>query len=453
MRRFLVWASPLLLALLLGACTGVVGEGMPTGELRFDDAGAADGGAAVAADATAADVGPAPDARPDADRSRSEDATLATDARSPDAAPGDAAPVTPSDAGPRLVPVFVAVGKQGRRTLSCDDGRTWVNDVATDDAWPAADRYRCFSGDFVRGDGTTVSTDCDHNAWSSTSLHFADGVFLHSLGWGTPGTFFRSTDGVTWTPVYTGNTVQDLMFGDGRWVAATRASVRSDDHGLTWVDNGTIDVASGPDTIWNVRNGTYGAGTFLVTAQDGDRFDFAYSRDRGETWQRPTMADGSRVDVCGAGAPVEGDGIFVTTTWSAADQATVICRSADGARTWSSTTLPGVHLESAPLWTGRQFMVWSSGQVHSSPDGLTWTSEDTSIRGGGRGPTIGPVAVSPSGTFVAVRGGWQVWYEQQQFYRSTDGVIWDLLPDTAFYKGHPMTEISFGFAEPSGVCP
>ena len=31
------------------------------------------------------------------------------------------------------MPVFVLIGKQGRRAISCDDGRTWRNDVAFDD--------------------------------------------------------------------------------------------------------------------------------------------------------------------------------------------------------------------------------------------------------------------------------------------------------------------------------
>ena len=41
------------------------------------------------------------------------------------------------DAGPERVAVFIAVGKQGRRIISCDDGLTWKNDVSFDDAWPA----------------------------------------------------------------------------------------------------------------------------------------------------------------------------------------------------------------------------------------------------------------------------------------------------------------------------
>jgi hypothetical protein len=62
------------------------------------------------------------------------------------------------------------------------------------------------------------------------------------------------------------------------------------------------------------------------------------------------------------------------------------------------------------------------------------------------------VAVS-AGTFVAVKGGWQVWYEQQRFYRSTDGVTWDELPDGAYRQGHPITAMVAGFAQRSSVCP
>lgn len=362
----------------------------------------------------------------------------------------------PVDAGPDRVPVFVMVGKQGRRAISCDDGRSWKNDVSIDEAWPVDERYRCFSGDFTLPDGGTQSTDCDHNAYSSTSLVYADGAFLQTLGWGAPGTFHRSTDGVSWAQVFMGANVTDVMYGEGRLIAATRGSRRSDDRGLTWTQGTEIDVANGSNTIWNVRGGAFGDGTFLVTAQDGTNLDFAYSHDRGATWNRPTMEGGGRVDVCGAGHPAAGNGVFVTMSWSQAQNATVVCRSADGAVTWTSSTISGVAMESNPIWTGTEFMAWSSGRVHRSTDGLAWTSTNTQTRRNGvlsSGPSVGPVAVNAAGTFVGVKGGWQVWYEQQRFYRSLDGVIWDELGPADAEQGHPITAMTAGFASPSTICP
>ncbi len=366
----------------------------------------------------------------------------------------DAGPVV--DAGADRVPVFVAVGKQGRRAVSCDDGRTWRHDVSLDDAWPANERYRCFSGDFTLPDGGTQGTDCDHNAYSSTSLAYADGAFIQTLGWGAPGTFHRSTDAVTWQQVDMGANVADVMFAGGRLIAATRSSRRSDDLGLTWSAGGDIDLANGSNPIWNVRGGVAGGGVFLVTAQDGANLDLAYSANGGTSWQRPTMQGGGRVDACGAGHPAWGNGVFVTLSWSSAQNATVVCRSADGAATWTSSTIPGENMESRPLWTGTEFMVWSNGKVHRSPDGVTWTSTNTQTRRNGvlsGGPNIGAAAHHENGAFVAVKGGWQVWYEQQRFYRSTDGVTWDELATGDYVQGHPITAMSAGFATRSTGCP
>ena len=359
------------------------------------------------------------------------------------------------DAGPERVAVFIAVGKQGRRIISCDDGLTWKNDVSFDDAWPADERYRCFSGAFTLPDGGAQSTDCDHNAYSSTSLVTFDGGFLQTMGWGAPGTFFRSADGVSWQQVDMGSNVADVMVGANRLIAATRGSKKSDDLGLTWTRNGDIDVNSAGNTIWNVRGGTAGGGVFLVTAADGANLDFQYSSDDGVTWQRPTMQGGGRVDVCGAGHPAFGNGVFVTMTWAAPMNATVICRSNDGAATWSSSSLPE-YVESRPVWTGSEFMAWSGGRMHRSTDGVTWTSTNTRTQLEGvlsGGPNVGPVAVNSRGTFVGVKGGWDVWYEKQRFYRSVDGITWDEMPTGAYQQGHPVTAMVSGMAARSTVCP
>lgn len=345
------------------------------------------------------------------------------------------------------------MGKQRRRTISCDDGLTWKNDVSVDDEWPMDERYRCFSGDFALPDGGTQSTDCDHNAYSSTALVYADGAFIQATGWGAPGTFFRSTDGVTWQTVDTGNVTNELMFGGGLIITATRSSRLSDDRGLTWQNGTTIPVANGANTIWNVRGGAFGGGVFLVTAQDGPNLDFAYGDGRA-AWQRPTMTDGGRVDECGAGHPAFGNGIFVTITQQL--DTIIICRSADGAQTWTSTRIAGEYFSSRPIWTGSEFMFWGQGRVFRSADGLAWTPANTQTRRNGAlsgGPNIGAVAVNARGTFVAVRGGWQTWYEQQRFYRSTDGVIWDELATGTYEQGHPITAIVSGSAERSATCP
>jgi len=52
-----------------------------------------------------------------------------------------------------------------------------------------------------------------------------------------------------------------------------------------------------------------------------------------------------------------------------------------------------------------------------------------------------------------VRGGWQVWYDQQRFYRSADGVRWETLAAGSYVGSHPINFIEFGYAPAGTVCP
>jgi hypothetical protein len=65
---------------------------------------------------------------------------------------------------------------------------------------------------------------------------------------------------------------------------------------------------------------------------------------------------------------------------------------------------------------------------------------------------VGPVARSDKGTLVAISNVWGA-YAQQQFIRSTDGLSWEVLPQTAFTPSHPIGYMAFGYADPSAVCP
>ena len=86
----------------------------------------------------------------------------------------------------------------------------------------------------------------------------------------------------------------------------------------------------------------------------------------------------------------------------------------------------------------------ATGKRLRSADGASWTTEASDL------PFFpGAAARGKSGTFVMVNGGWQTWYEKQQFARSEDGVHWTVLPDGAYKKSHPMRSITVG----EGVCP
>ena len=429
MRRLL-----LVLPALLTACQGMVGE-MPDD----DDAG-------LAVDAGHTFPDDAGHVTHDAGLPVDDDAGL----------PPDDAGVPEVDAGPpSRVPVLVLVGKQGRRAISCDDGRTWKNDVSFDDAWPEAERYRCWQSGFTLPDGGTPSTDCDHNAYSSTSLSFSRGTFFQTTGWGAPGKVYRSTDGITWTSSDV-STTQNVMHGATRSILASRSSAWSDDDGVTWQTNKEIPVTSaGGDPIWNIRGGEYGDGTFLVLGLDGSNIDMLASDDDGAHWRRPTLDDGSRADVCGAGRVTFANGTFLAFNVRGSDL--IVCRSVDHAHTFTVHVVgPNPGDRSPTVWTGSEFRFWSPGKAFRSADGATWTVENTQTRVGGvlqGGPNIGAVTITPEGAFAGVRGGWNVWYDDQRFYRSTDGLIWDELPVSAYHRGHPVTGLVTGLAERSTACP
>jgi hypothetical protein len=362
-----------------------------------------------------------------------------------------------ADAGPLLVSVFVAVGKQGRHAISCDDGLSWQYDVSIDDSWVPGDRYQCFSGNFIGTDGGAVSTDCDHNANSILSVVTENGRFVYSMGWGAPGSFWRSTNGVDFVRVDTGTNAADMMYGAGRFVAANRVPKISDDDGLTWLPGTEANVSNGNNVIYNVRGGVFGGpgnGSFVMTANDGTNFDVAYSLDKGQTWRRPTLKDGSRMDICGTGKVTYGKGIFVMSQWSNVTNLTTICHSLDLGVTWTAAT-SAENFESKIIFDGREFVAFSNGKIHRSMNALNWNSTPIQTRRAGvlsAGPNIGAVAVSPSGTFSAVNGGWQTWYEKQHFFRSTDGIIWDELALDKFKQGHPITGMVWAQTRPSAVC-
>jgi hypothetical protein len=118
--------------------------------------------------------------------------------------------------------------------------------------------------------------------------------------------------------------------------------------------------------------------------------------------------------------------------------------------------LTGVHAWT--VWTGTEFVTWGANANPAayfaatdrvtSPDGVTWNKTPlTAPKSLG-----GPVAVSATGTFVAINNMWSG-YDQQFFLRSSDGITWETLPTTAFVQSHPLMHLTFGYADPSPTCP
>lgn len=359
--------------------------------------------------------------RNDPDGSSSHDAG---DAGTLDA--GD--PVTGDDGGgpidppPGSIPLFVAQGHAGRTMISCDDGHTWVANRSDNDS------LVCFTGDL----------DCDHHSGAGQGITYGAEYFFATYGWGTPGSVRRSQDGVSWETVLEGTGFSGLAFGNQRLVAGTHTPKHSDDLGQTWADGSSSDLSE-----WVTRRigfvPTHGGRFILIS----DGVDIVVSNDGATWWHPATMPADCGGSIQTQGGIAYGNGVAVIAGGNG-----VACRSTDGGNTWTSTRFAD-SAESELVWTGNEFLLWGQGVRYRSTDGATWTTTATNPPG----LRIGAVASSDEGTIVAVRGGWQVWYDEQEMYRSTDGITWQTLASNAFVGSHPIRHIVFGHGKTSAACP
>jgi len=362
-----------------------------------DDGGSTDDDPAVDGSAPTTDLGPGP-----SDAGRRVDGSPS----GPDLGPPD----------PEGVPVFLAQGHMGRTTISCDDGRSWTHDSSLDGS------VRCFEDGF----------DCDHHPGAAKGLTWSPkngGRFFATFGWGPPGGIERSVDGATWTPILEETTFGGLSYGNDVLVAGARNAQVSTDEGETFGER----VATGLE-VSNVRRGGFAGGRHVIVGSGSGDNDIVWSIDGG-TWERPsTLPAGCGASIQNAGGIVDVGGTIVVIGGDG-----VACASSDGGDTFVESSIGGDGASHA-VATGTEVFVWTRGTVHRSSNGTDWSSEPTTPED----LRLGPVAVSDDGTFVAVRGGWRTWYEDQEFYRSEDGVTWETLPDGAFTGSHPIRDIHFG---------
>ncbi len=322
--------------------------------------------------------------------------------------------------GAGVVGVFVAQGHEGRTTRSCDDGRTFPYNQSQDDA------FRCFSD---------AQHDCDHSEVAGRGLAFGADSFVATWGWGPPGKLQRSTDGKSWSDVMTKTpSFADVAYGNAVFVAGGNPTHVSSD-GQTWDLGGKLSFDFNYRGIEFVPTA---GGLFIVTGESGMQRAISYSRD-GRAWksasQRPELCGQELRGVAGSEAAM----LVVSAQGH-------VCHSTDG-DVWSYAPV-AERFTSPPIWTGTEFWIYSGAKLFKSPDGQAWTNQE--IAPGHI--AIGALARSPDGTLVAANDGWQVWYEKQQFFRSTDGVHWDVLPMTAFTGSHPINFISFGYVPASAGC-
>jgi len=346
----------------------------------------------------------------------------------------DAAVAMPDAAIPDGVPMFVATGKFGRVTTSCDDGRTWSFNRSDDDG------------------ASCEGIDCDHHPGSATGITYGDGYFFASFGWGdNPSRIFRSANGTDWDTVYDerGFSLAGIAWAGDRLVAGDptpRYSLDADAASITfasaeWPD---YDVPDGawPNSRW-IAYAPFESGriALVAAAGDGSFSDTVISEDEGLTYQHPT----SFPDTCTGHGPrmAYGNGVWVQT-WSTTG---AVCTSSDGGDTFTYVDL-GEGGSSGAVFTGTEFVVYIGSNGHRSVDGITWSSFPVSV-------SVGAMAMNPAtGTIIALDGnGWGRPYAMQRIYRSTDGETFELLGESAFSHSHPLTHLTFGYGSSSASCP
>lgn len=431
--------------LVLGACDDPGGEAAETDGTTGEEATSGPGSAGPSGGTTTA----SPTSSDPSGTSAPTGATATTDDSTGDSSGGESSTGTASGG----VPVFFGAGDVGRTTFSCDLGESWEGNRSfdlegDDDVCGEVQPITCYddaSGcQFLNGDAcqaTGNNCDCDHHPGAVQGIAYGDGWWVATWGWGPPGSVRRSQDGMTWETVVDGTTYGGLAYGNGTFMVGSRNPRVSSDGGATWTDAAPADFeAANGETIYNLRQLAFApahGGHFVAIATSGDNRDILISSDEGASWWRPA----ERPDAClqsNRGILSSDDTIVLLGSGGDA------CTSDDGGQTW---TTHAVGADGPGVWDGEQFWWWGNGMAYTSTDGQQWSSEAMTPSLG-----LGTVAVDPSsGTFVAVRGGWQNWYDRQEFYRSADGVNWEVLDGGAFEGSHRIRHIAFADSE-SGVC-
>jgi hypothetical protein len=324
-------------------------------------------------------------------------------------------------------PMFIATGKYGRITTSCDDGRTWSFDRSDDDG------------------ASCAGIDCDHHPGSATGVTFSGDHFFASFGWGDhPARILRSPDGTTWDTVYDarGFSFAGIAWAGSRLVSGDAAPRYSDDLGVSFVqvEWPPYDI---PEGAWPNARQIHAAGNTVVqiVAEGGGTWaDTIVSRDGGLTYVHPNVVP----EECrGHSRPLaHGDGVWLQL-WATTG---VVCRSIDDGDTWTAVDVTDGDLSNV-VWTGDEFVFFAGRTGWRSADGSAWTSFEANV-------AIGVFAHDPrSGTYAAAyNGGWGAPYENQRFYRSADAVAWEELPAGSFEQSHPITHMAFGVAQ-NASCP
>jgi hypothetical protein len=367
-------------------------------------------------------------------------ATPATDAATVDLPiePITVAPIANNPANPMPVGelgnrkfIFLAQGHLGRTIMSCDVGKTWINDRSDNQAG------RCW----VNGDPNYV--ECDHNPGSAAGLDYGDGWFYSAYGHGSgTASVRRSRDGFNWQIMNSnpdGGDGAGVFYSKGLilWIAG-REWPASMDGGATW--------ARGRPSIYMQAYTGSKLDNLIVTSEDAP--GGLVSQDYGKTFAFANLTNifWSR-DV----QLLKGNGHLISLSSKVVDGMLNVYagKSNDNGLTWTGQIIyrgPSNQKMSSPIFNGKEFVTWIADKMWKSTDGQTWTSANLLTQG-----TVvsGPVALSPTGVYVSIPNIWQSYYANQKAYYSKDGLTWT---QAQLPGSHPLHRIIGGYVEAS-ACP
>jgi hypothetical protein len=300
--------------------------------------------------------------------------------------------------GPKYVPIFVAVGYQGRHTASCD-GLLWKHDETAESDADA--------GTPVAEDDTLIR-----------GLAHGNHMFVASMGGTDVQDLLYTEDGFTWTTVaLSGNGFSDVTFGNGHFVAGGGHVARVSADGKTW---GALTTMGEGGALRHLAFTDYQGGRFAAAGDDGRRMN---SGD-GVTWGHQVEEGDAFRGLAG------GNGVFVGVSSSGATR-----YSSNGGDSWETGTVGGDGARGI-LWDGIRFIVTSDTGAYFSTNGKDWE-----FKGGGTGPFA--MAVNDDRThYVGVEGN--------NIYHSADGIGWERKHSEG---GPDFTRVKFGWVKASLDCP
>lgn len=329
-----------------------------------------------------------------------------------------------SQAPEGVVPIALALGN-GRIATSCDRGASYAQD------WIIA------------------SDASDHHPYAmAAGAAFHEGVFVVGTGWGYPGHVLRSDNGIDWEDLpaerfhWADQTTHmpegavAVMFHNGtRFVLITGRRRLFSMDGRDWFEEGE----QLPNEMFHLRSHRFveELGVHFLRGENSNKQVqwLATSTDGGLTYQM--LPGGSGFDFACNARMEYAHGTLMAPGGDG------YCRSTDGGATWSYHAAPMRVSTFYPTDAGWVTMGGHRSAMLESSDGLSW--QESTVANGMRFSAGGYSAYLDY--YVAAS------HQNEEFYRSDDGVTWTALPEAAASEVPDIRHVVFGWGKPSALCP